>query len=236
MVQGKPLEPANLPALLLALSFTTGLIDAISVLGLGRVFTANMTGNVVFLGFAAAGAPGFRWTYFVVAIAFFLIGAIASGRIGHAYADRPLHLWLRRSAWLEACLMMVAALVSIGFASDQQDPAWKAYAMILLTAVAMGFRNGTVRQLRVPDLTTTVLTLTLTGIGADSKLAGGENSNLGRRLAAIGTMFIGALIGAYIVMNAGLTMALVVASALPVLATYTFVRPDVRVNRGSPTE
>ena len=46
-----------LPGLLLLLSATTGLVDAVSVLGLGKVFTANMTGNVVFLGFAAAQTP-----------------------------------------------------------------------------------------------------------------------------------------------------------------------------------
>lgn len=224
-----------LPALLLALSFTTGLVDAISILGLGRVFTANMTGNVVFLGFAAAGAPDFRWTYFVTAIIFFLIGAVASGRVALAYNGKPLYIWLRRCALFESGLMFAAALGSIGFVSDHQHPAWQAYAMILLTGVAMGFRNGTVRQLKVPDLTTTVLTLTLTGIGADSRLAGGENSNLPRRLAAVGTMFIGALIGAYIVMNGGLTMALLFASALPMLATYHFVKSDFRVDQGHPT-
>lgn len=222
--------PEALPALLLALSFTTGLVDAISVLGLGRVFTANMTGNVVFLGFAAAGVPGFRWPYFIVAIAAFLIGAVAAGRIGQAHAARPLALWLRRSAWFEASLMALAALVSLGFAAEPQDPAWKAYAMIMLTGIAMGFRNGTVRQLKVADLTTTVLTLTITGIGADSALAGGQNTNLPRRLAAVGAMFIGAMLGAYLVMQQGLTVALLITAILPILATYAFVRPGLVLN------
>lgn len=225
MAETKTAEPEALPALLLALSFTTGLVDAISVLGLGRVFTANMTGNVVFLGFAVAGAPGFFWPYFVVAIASFLIGAVAAGRIGHAHSNKPLQIWLRRSAWFEATLLCIAALVSIGFVAEHQAPAWKAYAMIILTGIAMGFRNGTIRQLKVADLTTTVLTLTLTGIGADSALAGGHNTNLGRRLAAVGAMFAGAIAGACLVMGQGLTVALLIASALPILATYYFVRP-----------
>lgn len=219
-------EPPALAPLLLVLSFATGLIDAVSVLGLGRVFTANMTGNVVFLGFAVAGVPGFRWGYFIAAIAFFLIGAVASGRMGQAHVDKPLHHWLRRSAWFEAMLMLAAALIAIGFDSVRQDPLWKSYAMIALTAIAMGFRNGTVRQLKIADLTTTVLTLTLTGIGADSSLAGGENTNLVRRLAAVGAMFIGAIVGALVVVNFGLSAALLVASALPLLATYGFVRPS----------
>jgi len=40
------------PVVLLALTGVTGLVDAISFLGLGSIFTANMTGNVVLLGFA----------------------------------------------------------------------------------------------------------------------------------------------------------------------------------------
>ena len=47
-----------LPAVLFTLTMVTGIVDAASFLGLGHIFTANMTGNVVFLGFAAAGAPG----------------------------------------------------------------------------------------------------------------------------------------------------------------------------------
>ena len=43
---------------LLVLTFTTGLVDAVSYLALGRVFTANMTGNVVLLGFGIAGSGG----------------------------------------------------------------------------------------------------------------------------------------------------------------------------------
>jgi uncharacterized membrane protein YoaK (UPF0700 family) len=75
---------APLPWLLLLLSVTTGLVDAISVLGLGKVFTANMTGNIVFLGFAASGAPGFRVAPYLVAISAFLVGAAVAGRTGKA--------------------------------------------------------------------------------------------------------------------------------------------------------
>ncbi len=60
--------------LLLLISATTGLIDAVSVLGLGKVFTANMTGNIVFLGFALAGTPGFSWLLYVVALLSFAVG------------------------------------------------------------------------------------------------------------------------------------------------------------------
>ena len=76
MIAPKPSSP--LPGLLLFLSATTGLVDAASVLGLGKVFTANMTGNIVFLGFAAAGTPGFAVAPFVVAIATFMLGAVCA--------------------------------------------------------------------------------------------------------------------------------------------------------------
>src|SRR3989441_10510031 len=72
-------RPASLPLLLLALTVTTGLIDAVSVLGLGRVFTANMTGNVVFLGFALARVPGFSLVRSLAALAAFLAGAVIGG-------------------------------------------------------------------------------------------------------------------------------------------------------------
>src|SRR3954471_18232858 len=68
-----------LPAILLLLTLGTGLVDAISILGLGRVFVANMTGNVVFIGFALAGAAGFSLLGSVVALVAFLLGAAAGG-------------------------------------------------------------------------------------------------------------------------------------------------------------
>ncbi len=168
---------APLPWLLLLLSVTTGLVDAISVLGLGKVFTANMTGNIVFLGFAAAGTPGFRVAPYLAAIAAFLVGAVIAGRVGKGYADLPLHRWLVVAALVEAALLWAAAGVAIGFDVPSQSPNSSVYAIIALTGLAMGFCNATIRQLKVPDLTTTVLTLTVTGLAADSSLAGGSNPN-----------------------------------------------------------
>ena len=77
----------------------------------------------------------------------------------------------------------------------------------------MGVRNATVRRLAVPDLTTTVLTLTLTGLGADSSLAGGNNPRWGRRVLAVVAMFIGAAAGAWLMLRYGLALPLAIASA-----------------------
>src|SRR5271166_5650503 len=70
-----------LPALLLGLTIVTGLVDAVSILSLGRVFVANMTGNVVFIGFALAGAPGFLLAPSLSALAGFLGGAGLGGQM-----------------------------------------------------------------------------------------------------------------------------------------------------------
>ena len=56
--RGRNSADGPLPPLLLALTLLTGLVDATSYLKLGHVFVANMTGNVVFLGFGIAGAGG----------------------------------------------------------------------------------------------------------------------------------------------------------------------------------
>ena len=205
--------------LMLTLSVATGLVDAISVLGLGKVFTANMTGNIVFLGFAAAGTPDFHAVSYLVAIAAFLLGALVAGRTGKAQAAQPLRRWLLIAALVEAGLLWTAAIVAIDLDIATQTPGTKLYAIIALTAVTMGFRNATIRQLKIPDLTTTVLTLTLTGLAADSRLAGGANPNMGRRIAAVVAIFVGAFIGAVLVSRWGLPLALLLAGALVLAGT-----------------
>lgn len=216
----QPLDP-RVPLLLL-LSATTGLVDAASVLGLGRVFTANMTGNVVFLGFAAAGLPGFAWLSFIAAIASFLLGALAGGWTAKRHVGRPLRRWLLIAAILEALLLWIAAVVAIGLGQGTPEPA-RLFPIIALTGVAMGFRNATVRQMKVADLTTTVLTLTVTGIAADSAAAGGGNTNWARRVGAIVAIFAGSLVGAVMLVQFGLTAPLAFAGALILFGTLAYI-------------
>jgi len=208
-----------LPWLLLLLSVSTGLVDAISILGLGKVFTANMTGNIVFLGFAAAGAPGFKVAPYVVALAAFLFGALVAGRTGRAHAGLSMRRWLLTAALVEAALLWIAAGVATGFDIASQTPSLSLYAIIALTGVAMGFRNGTIRQLKVPDLTTTVLTLTLTGLAADSSLAGGANPNWARRIGGVAAIFAGAALGAILVTHLGLAIPLALTGAVVLAGT-----------------
>jgi len=203
---------------LLALTGVTGLVDAVSFLGLGHVFTANMTGNVVLLGFAVAGAPGLSIARSSTSLVAFLVGAALGGRLGVAMATAGRRRWLFTVAASEAALLVTAALVSIGFDIGAATPPSRLYAVIVLTAVAMGLRNATVRRLAVPDLTTTVLTLTLTGVAADSSLAGGDNPRAGRRLASVALMFAGAALGT-VLLRLGLALPLVVSGACVLAAT-----------------
>jgi len=212
----------RLPALLLVLTVTTGMIDAVSVLGLGRVFTANMTGNIVFLGFAIARIPEFSASRSLAALGAFLAGAVVGGRLG-LRLDSSRRQWLLVVASIESCILFVAAGAAIGYDREHLAPFPRLSALIALTAVAMGIRNSTVRRLAVPDLTTTVLTLTLTGLGADSSLAGGSNPRWVRRIASVAAMLVGAVIGAMLVTTVGLVWPLALIGSVTLLATVVYV-------------
>ncbi|MFZ0088478.1 MAG: YoaK family protein [Solirubrobacteraceae bacterium] len=73
-------EHGTLPGLLIALTLLTALVDAVRYLALGYVFVANMTGNVVFLGLAVAGARGLSAVASLIALGAFVLGAMGGGR------------------------------------------------------------------------------------------------------------------------------------------------------------
>src|SRR5213594_4750454 len=213
----------RLRSALLVLTGVTGLVDAVSFLGLGHIFTANMTGNVVFLGFAAAGVPGLSVARSSTSLVAFLAGAALGGRLRVAMAGVSRRRWLLTFALAEAGLLFSAAVVSIGFDIESAAPSSRLYAMIVLTAVAMGLRNATVRRLAVPDLTTTVLTLTLTDLAADSALAGGSNPRFARRVGSVAAMLAGAVAGGLLVLLVGVAWPLAVSGAITLLATLIYV-------------
>ena len=215
-------ESRLLACSLYALTVVTGLVDAVSFLGLGHVFTANMTGNVVFLGFAVAGAPGLSIPRSLTSLIAFLFGAGLGGRLGASMAVTNRRRWLLITGVAEAVLLFVAALASIDFDIGSATPASSLYAVIVLTAVAMGLRNATVRRLAIPDMTTTVLTLTLTGLASDSSPAGGNNPRVGRRVASVLLMFAGAAIGA-LLLRRGLMLPLILSAVFVLAVTAVFV-------------
>ena len=198
-----------LPALLLGLTIVTGVVDAVSILALGRVFVANMTGNVVFVGFAIAGAPGFSLGASLSALAGFLIGAFAGGRVIVPMSNRAV---LLRSAVAAQSMLVAAALViALAVGTPFGDGARDGIAALL--AIAMGVQNSAARKLAVPDLTTTVLTMTLTGIAADAH-DGVHGPVIARRTLAVATMLVGAICGALLVLEVSAAAALAVATGL----------------------
>jgi uncharacterized membrane protein YoaK (UPF0700 family) len=205
-----------LPLLLLVLTATSGVVDAVSILGLGRVFVANMTGNIVFIAFAIAAVPGFSLAASVAALGGFLLGAFIGGVMVDAFSKHR-GLLLRNACGLECVLVAVALVVTLT-ADDDKGRAAKV-AVAALCAVAMGIQNTAARRLAVPDLTTTVLTMTLTGIAADVRRSG--LATITRRVLAVLTMFAGAAVGALLVMHTRLAWAL--ALALFLLAVVTIV-------------
>ena len=200
-----------LPALLFVLTVVTGLVDAVSYLKLGHVFVANMTGNVVFLGFAVADAQDFSIAASLVAIAAFLAGALAGGRLGSILGQHRGRL-LATTTYIKIAL--VGAALGLSMTAPDIDGSLARYGLIVLLALTMGLQNAIARRLGVPDLTTTVLTLTLTGLAADSPLAGGKNLHPGRRIMATLTMFLGAAMGALLIFKVGVSAALALALAL----------------------
>ena len=216
-----------LPPLLLTLTVVTGLVDATSFLKLGHVFVANMTGNVVFLGFGIAGAGGISIWASLTALGSFLVGGVGGGRIGARWSsDRGRHLTATTSTEF---LLVTGALVVAALSSHQIGTASR-YAMIVLLAIGMGIQNTAARRLAVADLTTTVLTMTLTGIAADSALAGGHGSKLGRRALSVAAMLLGALIGGLLVLKVDNPAPLALAAGL--LATVSFF--TYRASRSTP--
>ncbi|HEV3268678.1 MAG TPA: YoaK family protein [Acidimicrobiales bacterium] len=210
-VKGSPHGP--LAPLLVAMTCVTGLVDAFSYLVLGHVFVANMTGNILFLAFALVGEHGLSVAASLVALGTFLIGAATGGKLISTMKDHRGQL-LAVSSSIQAVFLALAVVFAVLSSTPLQG--WYRYALIIALALAMGIQNAASRKLAVPDLTTTVLTLTITGIGADSALVGGSGSKSGRRLVAVASMLLGALVGGALVLHVRSFIPLVLALVIVV--------------------
>jgi uncharacterized membrane protein YoaK (UPF0700 family) len=200
------------------MTVVTGLVDAFSYLVLGHVFVANMTGNVVFLGFALVRTPGFSIAASIVALVSFWAGAFVGGKVGVRFgAHRGRHLATAIS--IQAALLALAVILA-GVSGSPISAGYR-YPLILVLALAMGIQNATARKLAVPDLTTTVLTLTITGIAADTTGPSGAGSSDGRRALSVASMLVGALIGAVFVLHVAMILPLVTALVLLVVIAIT---------------
>ncbi|WP_349270249.1 membrane protein [Mycolicibacterium parafortuitum] len=202
---------------LLLLTFTTGLIDAVSVLVLGHVFVANMTGNVVFLGFWFVPHSGVDLTAAVVAFAGFVFGTIIGGRLAR-HLDHNVRLWLTTAFGLEVvALLVLAVLAGLGVVDYHDD---SKLVLIAGLAITFGSQNATARQFGIQELSTTVLTSTIVGLGFDSRLAGGTGQGEKLRYGVVATMLAGAAVGATLTL---FTVAPIIALAAAIVAISTAI-------------
>jgi uncharacterized membrane protein YoaK (UPF0700 family) len=193
-----------LPALLLALTMLAGVVDAFSILRLGHVFVATMTGNLVFIGLAAAGAKGFAVGTSALALGGFLIGVLIGGR---ACAVASSHRGLALRNVLAVKLGLASVVTVIGVLTGPHFPRGARDAMIVLLAMSMGNQLAAIRFLKVPDLLTVVLTMTIIGVLTDRKRGWHDPAMLRRGLSLL-AFALGALTGALLILNVGVSAAL----------------------------
>lgn len=218
------MEPGPSSRSLLLLTFATGAIDAASFLGLGQVFAAMQTGNVVFLGIGASGAGGAPFVAPLIALAAFLLGGGVAATVIRRRSPEDgepwdyLPLWLMVEAGLIALAAIFAALIGVspGHAS--------AYLLIALLSLSMGLRNTFVRGISGPNLATTVLNLTLTSAAPGSVLTPAASTDLRERAAGLGAILAGAIVSALIV-KSSLPLALLLAAVAILAAALTASEP-----------
>jgi len=195
--------------LMLVLTFTTGINDAVGYLGLDKVFTGNMTGNVVILGMALIGGSGLPVLGPALALAGFMIGAALGGRVLRSQQRR----WTVGTTVLFASVAVImAALATALFIVGRHPDTTVMITVTTVAATAMGMQAAAARVVAVKDVTTVVVTSTITGLAADSIFGSGKGSGTGRRIAAVVALVIGAAVGA-LTLQLHLGVGLAVAAA-----------------------
>jgi uncharacterized membrane protein YoaK (UPF0700 family) len=212
-----------LPRTLVALTFVTGMIDAISFLALGLVFAAMMTGNVLFLGFGIAGSERTSVVAPLVALAGFLAGGLLGGAIASRSPERPGR-GLLACVLVEVALLTIATVIAIA-AEVERDEA-VAWVLIGILAVAMGARVTAIRRIGVKELQTTVLQVTAASFQAGTTFAAAAPSHLVPRATAVIAMFAGAVAGALLVDEVSLPAALGAATALSLVAAVAYASTE----------
>ncbi|MDD7963957.1 YoaK family protein [Actinomycetospora lemnae] len=199
-----------LPAMLVALTCLAGVVDATSILALDHVFVAAVTGNIVFLGIALAGAGG-SIVAPAVAVGGFVVGALVGARVvRHPGGHRGRAV--RDIAAFKLVLAVPVTVVVVVAGGQPLHPAVRLTVTALLAA-SMGGQLALIRYLKVPDLLTAVLTLTTIGILTE-RGAGRRDPFVLRRglalLAFVVGVVAGALLARLVAPGAALTLGLVI--------------------------
>lgn len=205
---------------LLLLTVSTGVIDADSYLALDHVFTGNMTGNLLFIGFAIAGVKTIPFANNSLALLGFVVGTIVGGRIVGRGHPKGLP---RVSGWV----LLAGGLLAIGIATTWTVLGTLEQPILLvltfLLACVMGSQVSGVKPIGNSDVTTIVVTNTLANLARDSRLAGGKHENWAPRLLAVLAMGVGAAIGAVIIHLSAGSLALYAAMIFYLTGLLTLV-------------
>src|ERR1700758_718670 len=193
MAVTSPVSDRFTVAALLLLTFATGLADSISILVLGHVFVANMTGNVIFLGFWLAPRTSIDLTAVAVALPTFVGTTILSGRLSRLFGERT-RAWITTVLATEIALLAVLSILAGAGVLHYHDNS--KLIMIGVLAVTFGLQHSSARQFGIQELSTTVLTSTIVSLGMDSRLAGGTGARQKLRFSVVLTMCAGAFVGA----------------------------------------
>jgi uncharacterized membrane protein YoaK (UPF0700 family) len=200
--------------LMMTLTVVTGALDAVGYLGLDRVFTGNMTGNVVILGMGVAAEEGLPVAGPLIALLGYVLGAAAGGVIIRGRAKGWSAVITASICVNAAILALVATFLLVAPRFSGQSPA--AIAAAATIAVVMGAQASIARFLAVTDMTTVVVTSTITSYASETLLKGGLTWFTHRRLWAVVAIFAGALAG-------GLMMKLHISLPVYVAASATLV-------------
>ncbi|MFC4057249.1 DUF1275 family protein [Planomonospora corallina] len=219
--------PSRRTVALLLLTGTTGVVDAVSFLGLDQVFTAVMTGNLLFLGLGLVdratpvAAP-------LVALAAFAAGALAGHRVNGALLRRAGERWPGFAVCGEAAVVTVAAVLALGLSGGPPRETPHRFAVIAVLALAMGWRNTTVLRMGAPAqaLPTTVATRALAGL-----FMGPPPATRGRRAGTIVAIFAGAVVGA-LLLGLHPAVPLLAAAAVEIAAALLLLRDPGRGGTG----
>ncbi|WP_169750123.1 YoaK family protein [Streptosporangium amethystogenes] len=203
-------------ASLAGLTVISGLVDAISYVGIGQVFMANMTGNLLILGFAAGDPSKFPLVATAIAVVGFFLGAGLAGRLTDRVANVRRRLLLAMT--IETGLFAATMVGSFLLPTTQAGR----YPLIVALGLAMGGRNTVVRRLKIPDISTTVVTGTLTNLAADSVLGTGKRTRARRRAGEIVALVLGAWVGVLLLRHFGFNATLVVLTVLMALITALY--------------
>ncbi|GAA1495149.1 YoaK family protein [Paeniglutamicibacter kerguelensis] len=208
-------EAKLLTWLMLSLTFSTGIVDAVGYLGLDRVFTGNMTGNVVILGMALSGTTDLPVVGPAIALVLYFLGAVVGGRLlrGHreGWTSATTIVFGLVSAMLLACSIFTL-VVPLGAIPHS------AVALAAVLGFVMGAQAAAARQVKIADVTTVVVTSTITGLAADSWFGARLKQDWVKRLMAVLLILLGALCGAVLLPH-GMWIPILVSACLSLAVT-----------------